>query len=159
MQDNEIDLIEKYLNKDVNMLEYGSGASTLYFSERVGKLTSLEYNRQWFHSVDKQVRKLPHVKLVYIPVVKIIKPATYKAYKEYVDWPKSQEQIWDVVLLDGRARQWCAKSILKNITKKSVVFVHDWGPLDNPKRERYNTILKHYDVIEESGTLVALRKK
>jgi len=158
MQDNEIELIEKYLNKDVNMLEYGSGNSTLYYSERVRKLTSLEYNRRWFNKVDEQVKKLPHVKLVFIPCKKV-KPATYKEYKEYIDWPKSQKEIWDVVLIDGRARQWCAKSILDNITKDSVVFVHDWGPLDNPKRERYNRILDWYEVVEEAHSLVALRKK
>jgi len=158
MKEVEINLINKYLNEKVNMLEYGSGSSTVYYAQRVGKLTSIEYQRKWYNKVQESVSELPHVNVVLIPCPQQ-KPAEYTTYKEYINWPKTQTDMWDVGLIDGRARQWCAQSILNNITKESVVFVHDWGPLDFPKRSRYNSILQHYDVIEEAHTLVALRKK
>lgn len=158
MKDVEIELIEKYLNENVNMLEYGSGASTAYYARKVKKLTSLEYSKKWHKKVEDSIKKLKNVELVLIPCKKV-KPATYDIYRNYINWPKTRKDIWDVVLIDGRARQWVAKSILDNITKDSIVLVHDWGPLDNPKRERYNKILNYYDVVEEAHSLVALTKK
>lgn len=164
MKPVEIELINKYLNKEVNMLEYGSGASTCYYAPRVEKLTSIEYNRSWHHSVQTRIAEEKHdnVDLILIPCPQE-KPGTYKTYEKYITWPLTQDQIWDIVLIDGRARRWCATSVLPKITKDSVVLVHDWGPLNNPdlgpKRPRYNPILEDYEVIEEAHTLVALRKK
>lgn len=158
MKDVEIELIEKYLNENVNMLEYGSGASTAYYAPKVKKLTSIEYNKKWRGKVANSIADIKNVELVLIPCKHLV-PATYSVYRKYINWPKTRNDIWDVVLIDGRARQWVAESILNNITKDSIVLVHDWGPLDNPKRKRYNRILNYYDVVEEAHTLVALTKK
>lgn len=164
MKPIEIELINRYMGPDVNMLEYGSGASTSYYAARVKNLTSIEYNKDWYQKVklDLENAGQTNVDLVLIKCPKE-KPGTYKTYQKYIEWPLAQDQVWDLVLIDGRCRSFCAKSVLPKITKESVVLVHDWGPLNNPdlgpKRPRYNTILEDYEVIEQAHTLVALRKK
>lgn len=164
MKPVEIELINRYLSPDVNMLEYGSGSSTCYYASRVKTLTSIEYNKSWYFKVKDDLENRGHsnAELILIPCPQE-KPGTYKTYSKYIEWPLTQTQTWDVVLIDGRCRAECAKSVLMNITKDSVVLVHDWGPLNNPdlgpKRPRYNSILEDYDVVAQAHTLVALKKK
>ena len=62
---------------------------------------------------------------------------------------------FDKVLIDGRARQWCAEKVLKYLKDDAVVFLHDF---ERPGRERYNSVLNYYTVIGKVGTLVALKK-
>lgn len=51
MDNKEIELIDKYLNKDKIMLEYGSGGSTLYFSKFVKEYYSIEHNKLWYDKI------------------------------------------------------------------------------------------------------------
>lgn len=165
MKPVEIEMMEKYLSKELTMLEYGSGSSTSFYAERVKSLTSVEYNPRWFEKVRNDLISQGHnnVEMILIPCPQE-KPAKYMTYVDYINWPMTQqERFWDLVLIDGRARQWVAETVLPRITKDSVVFVHDWGPIGNPnqapKRPRYNSILNDYEVIDQAHTLVALKKK
>ena len=71
---------------------------------------------------------------------------------------KLDNKIYDVVLIDGRARTDCAFKILHYIKYESIVFIHDYW-----KRSRYQVITEYYDVIDSVQdtlqTIVALKKK
>ncbi len=53
MNQKEVELIEKYLNKDTIMLEWGSGGSTLYFSKKVKTLYSIEHDKTYYNKIKK----------------------------------------------------------------------------------------------------------
>ena len=52
------DLITGYLNKDMTLLEIGSGGSTINFCKLVKKMYSVESNDYWYDIVNKNIEKL-----------------------------------------------------------------------------------------------------
>jgi len=160
MKANEWEFLSSSLQKDHVMLEYGSGSSTSFISSYVKKLYSVEHDRDWYKKVKDQTKHLPNVEMIHVaPNTNKpgkLKPAQYDWFVDYINWPKTQNTIFDVVLIDGRARQWVAESILDNIRDDSLVFIHDYG---KRKRPRYDRVLEFYDVVEEVHTMVQLKKK
>jgi hypothetical protein len=60
------------------------------------------------------------------------------------------------VLIDGRARKYCAKSLWNHIDQNVIVFIHDFN------RPDYQRTLKYYDILDVNWNgqgIVALRKK
>jgi len=43
-----INFIESRINKEMNVFEYGSGNSTIWWAERVNSVVSCEHNKKWF---------------------------------------------------------------------------------------------------------------
>ena len=58
MSDEERLLVEKYITltkenvNDISMLEWGSGGSTLYFSDMVSEYFSIEHDDNWYKKID-----------------------------------------------------------------------------------------------------------
>jgi hypothetical protein len=175
MDEKEIALIRKYLQPGHIMLEWGSGGSTFYFSQFVQKYYSIESDQKWGKIIRRRVlwsefwvkvlrgRKEP--KIIYHPVKMPVRPRTIPTrYEDYRDFIERVDHLgvkrFDVVLIDGRGRDHCAKKILDYIDEKSVVFIHDYFM---PGREYYSEVLQWYDILEAvtdtPQTLVALRKK
>ena len=55
MCNEELDIVEKYLDKNFVMLEYGSGGSTLYFSKHVKEYHSIEHDFSWFKKIESKI--------------------------------------------------------------------------------------------------------
>lgn len=62
-------LLTSMLRPSDRGVEYGSGRSTLWFAERVGHLTSVEHDQQWFSAVSAKLvdRKLTNVNYILAP--------------------------------------------------------------------------------------------
>ena len=168
MRPAEWEFLRSYLKKDMIMLEYGSGHSTRIYSNYVKTLYSIEHHYGWYHKIKKEVRDLDNVNCVYVPpnimMPGRMAPSKKEWFIDYINWPKTISQMFDIVMIDGRARQWVAESILGNITENSLVFLHDYTdywPENKPriKRRRYNRILNFYDIVDAQDTLALLRKK
>ena len=50
-----IDFISERLNIKMNIFEFGSGNSTLYFSKKVNSITSVEHNKTWYNKMSKLI--------------------------------------------------------------------------------------------------------
>jgi len=88
-----------------------------------------------------------------------IYPKNRYIFHEYLDLvDKLDTKLYDIVLIDGRARADCAFKILNYINQDSIVFIHDYW-----KRPEYHVITEYYDVIDSVQdtlqTIVALKKK
>lgn len=69
---------------------------------------------------------------------------TYRVFKAYVDAVTAlNESVFDVVLIDGRARVACALKVLPYLNDDSLVLLHD------ARREKYAPILNYYDPLGE----------
>jgi hypothetical protein len=55
MSDHEQSLMESYLAPSDIMLEYGSGFSTLWFSQFVEKFYSIEHNVEWYNAIKSEL--------------------------------------------------------------------------------------------------------
>jgi hypothetical protein len=159
MHKNEYTFIEKYLNNDDILLEWGSGNSTLYFSGIVKQVISIEHDKDWIKNIQNGVNmyNIKNINLNYIPAHSIDPiPCRYEQFKDYINFPVIKKIKFTKVLIDGRARKYCAKAIYNIINDDIIVIIHDFN------RKDYQLVLKYYDIIEQlvdGQGIVALKKK
>jgi hypothetical protein len=162
MHPSEIELIKSYLNPTDIMLEWGSGGSTILFPQYVSKYYSIEHNKEWFDKMDLQLRD-SNVNLNYVPpeIDNPVMPSKKVDYSSYISYPSLLNQKYDKILIDGRARQFCAEYCISFLKDKGLVFFHDFWMKG---RERYkNIVFKYYDevasIITTHQTLIILKPK
>ena len=80
-------------------------------------------------------------------------------FRIYANFPNKLNKKFDVVLVDGRARKWCALEVIPYLKKDSIVFIHDfWMRADR----NYHDVFEYFDVIDKvthGQSLVALKLK
>ncbi|BFM39484.1 hypothetical protein [Synechocystis sp. LKSZ1] len=146
-----IDFLEKNLNKDMRVYEYGMGGSTLFFAKRVKEIISVEHDKKWFNLVEENIKKKGYsnwkgylieaetsVKNVdinasdpdsYTSEDENFKERTFKNYAMSID--NYPDQYFDLVLIDGRARPSCFKHAYKKVKSGGIIM------LDNSDRDYY----------------------
>lgn len=168
MFENEYKFIEKYLTEDDILLEWGSGNSTLYFSGIVNKLISIEHDVDWYNVIQTSldVFKPTNVELILVPPTIMDQTIDrYEQLKDYVDYPMVNNLTFSKVLIDGRARKYCAMKLYEYIDDDTVVFIHDFNHSDvegYDDLEYFSDILTYYDIIEldkKNRGIVSLKKK
>lgn len=157
MTDEQIRVLESHLTNDTVLLEWGCGYSTVYFSQRVKMVISIEHDREWSERVIRMVSDsgISNVNVTLIPKNMDYANITDQM-KRYIEFPDTLGITPDVVLIDGRCRRRCAMDALKFIKPETVVFIHDFN------REYYHPVLDYYDVIEittDVTGIVALKMK
>ena len=63
-----IDFISDRLNDKMDIFEYGSGNSTLWYSQNTNSVTSVEHDKNWFEKISKEMPRnvtMHYQKLVY----------------------------------------------------------------------------------------------
>jgi len=116
-----IGFIDKRINKDMTVFEYSCGNSTLWWSTRVKHLISCEHDKEWY---EKMKRLIPsNVELYQLDLV--YSGAYCHKIAEY-------SRAFDIVVIDGRDRNNCAKNCLGALKEDGVVI---W---DNSDRESYS---------------------
>ena len=120
----------------VSIFEYGSGSSTLFFEDNFEEVYSVEHDKEWFEIVTSNVKK---ANVYYVPPKKSIHP-NYISKKpgfknldfiDYVNFIGTLGKKFDVIFIDGRARQECLK-IAKDFLNPGGFII-----LDDSNRRRY----------------------
>ncbi|MBU1046185.1 class I SAM-dependent methyltransferase [Patescibacteria group bacterium] len=150
MKKGEIKVIEKQLlllgnqNKKINILEWGSGGSTVYFSKFLidnnidYSWLSIEYNRKWYEKVINFAKGLNNTKVVLFDVGNNNLRQKNIEMTEYVNYPKTLNKKFDFILVDGRKRRRCLLESKELLEPNGVVFLHD------AQRKYYHCVLKNY---------------
>ena len=91
-------------------------------------------------------------------------PKDKYVWNEYIDYvDKLNVKLFDVILIDGRARTDCAYKVLNYIDKGSIVFIHDFWPRSEYHKvfEWYHEVVSIKDTQQGDGgqTIVGLKKK
>ena len=128
---DSIEYLNKNLNENLNVFEYGSGFSTLYFSKRVRKIISIEHDINWYNSFKKNITN---------NITYIFKDLTDGYTKQIMKF----EEKFDIVVIDGRKRVECSKLSLKKLSPRGVII---W---DNSDRDRYK---EGFGFLGENGFL------
>lgn len=159
MHSYEYKFIEKYLDPNDILLEWGSGNSTLYYSGLVQKIISIEHDKDWHNKIKSIIEYfgIKNIDQYHIPAHSPKpEPCRYEQFKDYAEFPKRVKIKFTKVLIDGRARKYCAKSLYEIIKEDNIIFIHDFN------RPDYQKTLKYYDIIEYDNRgqgIVALKKK
>jgi hypothetical protein len=146
-----IDFLDNWLTKEMIVFEYGSGGSSLFISDRVKVIYSIDHDEQWFENVktaiDKEGIKNIEYKL-YRPVAEIkgsekncSDPENYLScmgeYKDlnFENYVRSidvfPENYFDLVIIDGRARPSCILHAMRKVKPNGILLV------DNADRGYY----------------------
>jgi precorrin-6B methylase 2 len=120
-----INFLSERLKDDFILFEYGSGASTSYFSKKVQTVVSVEHDEQWFNLVKANLTN--NVTLIFEPL------NTNGTYCRLIHQFNNK---FDIVLVDGRDRVNCVKESISKLSERGILI------LDNSNRERYNEIFE-----------------
>jgi glycosyltransferase involved in cell wall biosynthesis len=154
MESTSVKLLCDFMSADKDVLEWGSGGSTNFFSQFVKHWDTIEHDAVWASKIKQQALK--GVDYHSVPTnwkASTPRDGNYDEFKEYVEFPKTLNKQWDVILIDGRSRVACAESVLRNhlLKKDGIVVVHDWER-DHANKDpdsNYKKMLKYYDVVTE----------
>jgi len=116
-----IDFISDRLNKNMDIFEYGSGNSTLWYAMRVNSITSVEHDRAW---LDKIKKSMPKNSNIYYQELE------YGGL--YSQFPSQLDRKFSMVIVDGRDRVSCIKNGINSIKDDGVIV------LDDSEREAYD---------------------
>lgn len=112
--------LDSILKPESWVLECGAGASTLWMAPKVARIISFEHNPGWAQAVELELekRKIANVDVLHD-----------------IDYPKNgikhMENLFDVVIIDGRGRVRGVESGFSLVKKGGYLI------LDNSNRARY----------------------
>jgi len=137
MSKSEIRYIKKSLleygrrGDTVRVLEWGSGGSTVYFTKfmrthNVNYLwRSIEYNKGWYEKVLDAVRADSNVRLELFDVGNNVLRQRNIPMDEYVNFPATLGERFDLIIVDGRKRRRCILEAVNLIDIEGKVLLHD----------------------------------
>lgn len=149
-----IDFLKVWLKPEMKIFEYGSGGSTLFFANKVNNVYSVEHNQDWYNVLSEVIlqKKINNVayKLIEPTIDRDFKNKNYlnpdhfisageefngKTFYSYVTAiDEFKDSYFDLVVIDGRARQSCISRAKSKIKKGGILL------LDNADREYYLTL-------------------
>ncbi len=135
--------------RDARAFEWGSGASTLWLARRSASVTAVEHDVEWGETVRTLLPSDAAVDLRLIAAasatgapgeVRSAKPgATELDFRSYVDVIDEVGGTFDLIVVDGRAREACLVAALPHLAPDGLLV------FDNVERRRYR------EAIAEAG--------
>ena len=109
---------------DASILEFGSGASSIWWANRAKSVLAIEHNREWYEIIKKKSTPQLEIQLA-------------EKMDEYL--AAGMGNKFDVVVIDGIYRHDCANAIAQILNQDGIVILDnsDWHP-DTAKLLRDN---------------------
>ena len=148
-----IDVVELWLStreRPLRVYEYGSGASTFWLSKRCDEVHSVEHHRGFGEMMAGELAGQANVSL------RIIEPTTSGSprigsqkegqesldFSDYVHSIDDVEGDFDLVVIDGRAREACLEASRDRLARGGVIVY------DNTLRRRYRGAIERSGMVE-----------
>ncbi len=166
-------------DEPLDIFEYGSGFSTIYFAKYLKKnnvnfqMDSIDNNLQWHQIVKDKIEMMSLASNVTLHVRDFSpfwdKPGwdwnkepekgkfdpKEKNECEYVELPSTLNKKFDLIVIDARFRRRCIENAFKLLKEGGVVFLHD---AQKPQYHHPMELYKHR-VFIESGHYFPLEKR
>lgn len=134
-----IRFLDAALPRDGVGLEWGSGRSTQWFAQRLGRVVVVEHDQAWFEQVQQQLDAagIRNVDYRLIPLEHAPEIPTQPVYAPMPRYVRLAEEFpdafFDFVEVDGHYRQACARAALSKIKPGGLLLVDDtnWIPLED----------------------------
>ncbi len=111
--------LKSRISPKIRILEYGCGSSTLWFSDKVREIVSIEHDKSWFNAVGQNTPS--NAKLI----------LKENNREDYALLEHKEYGLFELVIVDGLFRNECLVNSLNLLTDDGVVI------LDNSEREEY----------------------
>jgi hypothetical protein len=144
--------VEEHLRRfpQAQVFEWGSGASTVWLAKRASSVVTVEHDARWAKMVAEIAPRNVQIMLVETPPLKGFKTeipssksgASGQDFALYVAAIDATSDQFDLIIIDGRAREACLGLALKHLTPEGIIV------FDNVERNRYRVaISEHLDAI------------
>jgi hypothetical protein len=130
--------------RPVRVFEYGSGASTFWLARRATEVHSVEHHRGFGEMMQREMAPYANVTLEIVEPVESPRPVIPSAkeghdgldFEAYVGSVRRVPGDFDLVVIDGRAREACLAAVMDRITPDGIVV------FDNSRRRRYREAIR-----------------
>ena len=119
-----IDFIERRLTPQMELFEYGSGNSTLYYSKRVARVYSVENDNIWYERIKNSMPE--NVNLFYCEL---------ENDGDYCRYAAKTNRKFDLIIVDGRDRVNCCVNSIDVLSPAGVIV------LDDSERKEYTSAI------------------
>lgn len=137
-----IDFLRKFLRPEMQIFEFGCGASTLFFSNKVRKVIGLETNPTWLKIIQEKIalncESSKNVEIFLMPDG--LENPQYQSFA--ADYCKNNNSKFDILIIDSLKRFECAKAAISAISEDGIII------LDDSERKNYAKIFRFF---EEAG--------
>ncbi len=106
-----LDFIRPRLNKSFFFFEYGCGNSTLWFSNYVQHIDSVEHEKEWYEHIRNKIPPNVHLYLKNLHST------------EYEQSILTTSHLYDLILIDGRKRLECSQNAVKKLKTNGVIIL------------------------------------
>jgi hypothetical protein len=106
-----IDFLEKRIDDNLRVFEYGGGFSTIWYAQRVENVVCVEHSKEWVAEI---AEKIPQNG-------KII----HAVEQEYIKKPSSFSRF-DIIVIDGISRRDCISPAMNNLSNTGVIIIDDF---------------------------------
>lgn len=143
-----VEAVAQFLTgRQARVFEYGSGASTLWLAARAQEVHSVEHDPGFSVIVDQLLREHPrlrgrvHLHVVPAPTAADPLVPSSKPIARGMDFASYVAQIervggtFDLIVVDGRAREACVEVALRHLKPDG------WIVLDDSQRRRYRRVM------------------
>lgn len=112
--------LDNYLKKNHKGLEFGSGKSTIWFSNKTEHITSIESSKLWFEKIKNIYTKknITNINLIYINSED---EKVFEKYNKVLNSFNNYEL--DYVIIDGRHRDYATYNSLNKIKKNGIIVI------------------------------------
>lgn len=141
-----IKFLEKKLEKNFSVLEFGGGNSTLWFSQRVRHIHTIENISYWFNYMKSNAPKNAEIKLIEIE--------SDLSYSELAFLPLSNptsysfgggDSIFDIIIIDGVDRINCIVNSYNKLSDNGIFII------DNTETNYEIKLKDGFDFLEQKG--------
>lgn len=145
-----VDAVEAFLGETpgARVFEWGSGASTIWLSRLGARVTAVEHDPDWAKAVSEKTAEFAETKVIAVPSVSTGEiPSGKKGFEgqyfdSYVRAIRDHEGPFDLIVIDGRAREACLNEAIPKLARGGYIL------FDDSNRGRYRS------AIEASGLAV-----
>ncbi|AMW30543.1 hypothetical protein [Arthrospira platensis] len=119
-----IEFLEDKINSDSLVFEFGGGQSTLWWSNRVKQVISIESDEGWFNQI-------------YQPMPENVQLNLESDEQKYADFIlQYPDKYFDIIIVDGINRNLCLENSLRKIKENGLLI------FDNIDDHRYDSSIK-----------------
>jgi hypothetical protein len=128
-----VDEVEAFLavRPGARVFEWGAGASTLWLAWRAGEVISVEHDPDWAANVAARTEALDHVAVRLAPSSAQGAIGSGKSgfagryFDAYVAAIRAEPGLFDLIIIDGRAREACLAEAQARLAEGGVVLFDD----------------------------------
>jgi hypothetical protein len=135
----------------IRVFEYGAGASTIWLANRADEIYSVEHHQGFAEYLSPTLHSIPTVKLLVVPPTPAVDPTTPSGkegnqnldFSDYVAAIDGVEGLFDLIVVDGRARQSCLTRAGRRLADDGIII------FDNSARRRYRHAIEECGLLEQ----------